>query len=320
MADNPQPVSSANFGGGIRPQEIEVTEDNLEEMTNQVFGGEEPAPEGEQSDVAEQPEEAKPEEPAPDAAPVEQAEELPEWLKGTPYKKPEELAKGYKNLQAELTKRTEKIKPFEQFLQLSSADPKFAQYLQNAMAMYQNPELAKAYQNPVVQRPNPWNYEQSPEGQKQFDSDMEAYEQRKFNDLLNSRLSSIEQYNSDQLQRFQFQQKYQDADIQDIEQFMQSILNDPSSANKYEIAYKLKTYDQLKSQAMEEARKEVAKKMETAGKTGSPKAAANAQKTNATVENIIDYIMKYGDGAASKKFGAATVNKAIQEATNQALG
>jgi hypothetical protein len=56
--------------------------------------------------------------------------------------------------------------------------------------------------------------------------------------------------------------------------------------------------------------------METAGKTGSPKASAAAPKKS-SVGDIINHITKYGTASAAKKFGKAEMNKAVAEVTNQ---
>jgi hypothetical protein len=292
--------------------EPEVTMENLEQMTNQV--------EAPGQFQASQPQEPQVETLPPSASELATQKgqasvpEIPDFLKETPFKTPDELAKGYKNLQGEFTKTTQRIKPYEQFLERTEKDRNFANFVEQARLLYDNPNLAQAYMPAQAAgsdgRPNPNAYDLSTaEGFAKYNQDFENFVLRNADSRVNARLSQIEQQNRMEQLKWQFKQKFGDADPDAMFQWAQQ--NIPQ-LNPFEVAYKLHEYDNLKSQATAEARKEINKQVETAQTAKTPTAASSSQGM-AQAEDVIDYIVKHGTEKAYKKFGKAEVIRVEKE-------
>lgn len=300
-------------------QPVEVTESNLEALTNQLE-----APEQEFQTSTPEPTQTKTKEELPPSLSeqtaaqtgqaAQQTQEIPDFLKETPYKTPEELAKGYKNLQGEFTKTTQRIKPYEQFLERTEKDRNFANFIDQARLLYENPQLAAAYTPPQAAgadgRPNPNAYDlTTTEGWAKYQGDFENYVLRNADSRVNARLAQIENQTQLEQLKWQFKQKYPDANPDELLQWAQQ--NVPSM-NRFEAALKLREFDNLKAKAIEEARKELNKQVETAQTAKTPTTAGTGQIT-AKATDILDYVNKNGTEKAFSKFSKAEVMKIIQE-------
>lgn len=306
-------------------EQPEVTMENLREMTEKLEspGADEPqiAPDSETPPA----EGATPAaEAAPETSKSQEAKpDISDSLKGlfgdTPYKSDDvvdsakKIVEGYKNLQAELTRRSQETKPYEQFLRKMSTDRTFANFVEQARQMYENPQLAQPYLNQNQGKPNPANYFPegyvTPEGMAKYQSDLEAYFQRDVDSRLNSRLSEMETRNQRENLKLQFRQKFPSENPDDLLDWWSK---EAYQFNPFEIAYKMRNFDTVKSSALDEARKELNRQLEEAQKNKTPQASASTtQKVKAT--DIIDYIGKHGLASAQKKFTQQEVSKVLMQ-------
>jgi hypothetical protein len=293
----------------------EVTLENLENLTNQSEAPDQFPATPEPASTTEELPPSLSEQPAAQRGQAAEPQ-VPDFLKETPFKSPDELAKGYKNLQSEFTKTSQRIKPYEQFLERIEKDRAFANFVDQAKLLYDNPQLAQAYQPPQAAgeggRPNPNAYDLSTaEGFAKYNQDFENYVLRNADSRVNARLSQIESQNRMEQEKWQFKQKFPDVQVDPEEAFRWAQQNVPNF-NRYEVAYKLREFDNLKSKIAEEARKELNEQVKTAQTTRTPAASAPSH-TVAKADDIIDYIARYGSDKAMAKFGKADVLKTIQD-------
>lgn len=283
----------------------------------------EPIPEGEPPQAGSEPQaqttEPESGEPAKGQAPST-LDELREALKDTPYYQEgrdvkelvAELKKGYKELQGSHTKLSQKVKPIEQLLDRIS-NPQIARTIEQILPYVENPSLLQAYVNPqgqvVTGEPNPANYDLlTPEGQAQFQRDTLAYARQAAQEDVKAFTSRWEQQKQLELQKLEFKKQFPDVDPDTVLQEAQSKL---AYQNPLVTAWKALNYDNLKSQAMEEARKELGKKLEDAAVNKTPQASAPTKAPN--LNDILQYIASRGVEAAKKRYGSAKVDEAMRE-------
>lgn len=252
--------------------------------------------------------------PTPQVPQSGQAPNLPEdvlkALEETPYKSIPDVVKGYKEIQKAFNETREKVKPHQQLIDEVSADPKFAEFIQQAQMLYKNPQLAQAYQGaPQVDAvPDPRAYDMTTvEGYGQYMNDLSNYQQRQFDARINARLSQIEQTRQLDQQKYAFKEAFPDVDPEEAIQKIQAKTKQGWSMAD---AWKAMDYDNLKSKALEEARKELTKKLETAGQTATP-SSASPSKPQAGLEDVVNYTRKYGSVAARKRYGDKTFMDAL---------
>lgn len=309
----------------------QTTETDLEKLTNETYGQEGIPQLGESAGKS--PDEVVPDvEPAPPdetpAAPTdpkggqvsEEEQSLLNELRalkemsGTPFKTPLDLVKSYKDLQSQWTKDHEfvtKVKPFEQLLG-DMSDPNFANFIQQSAVLYKNPHLASAYVNPQGQMntpPDPRSYNMFEDTDKaRYDKDLSDYFSRTIDSRMNARFASSEQQTKLDKMRGELKAAFPDSNSPELEKWVSSRANDWSLID----AYKIREFDNLKSKSMEEARKELTHKLETASRTTTPTPTASA-KGSFKVEDIIEFIGRYGGDAAKKKFGDKPYSDALRQ-------
>jgi hypothetical protein len=298
----------------------------LETMTNTVlapdFGTEAPT-EGQPQDAS-----PKTDEPAQETAPQEQTPAQPDGgqvgispeilkvLEETPYKTIPDVVKGYKELQSQYTKVNEKVKPFEQLLNDISADPNIAKFVQEAVFLAKNPELARAYQaknSPVDTPPDPRQYDlYDPTQLQQYNEAFAQYMQRQVDVATQSRFKEVEQAREIDRMKMELKQSFPEADADEIlawvKQPRQYSLSD---------AYKLKNWDAREQQLTEKIRKELNNRIETAGK-GTPTASASPPKQE-SISDIANFAAKHGEQATIKKYGQGRYMEAMQSAASAYL-
>lgn len=294
-------------------QPVEVTEANLREMTNQFEGAPmmqptESAPQEEGAPVSPEAMPDQPQQNAPQEKGKAFEEALAEYLKDTPFKSVDELKKSYKEIQGEYTRVNQKVKPYEQLLS-DLNDPQFANFVDQARALYKNPHLAQAYTQPQASMPDPRLYNLYDEKDvSRYNQDVSNFMAQQLDSRLNSRLSQIEQQNRLNDFRRELKSVYPDADPDEVEKFLQSKGNDW----KYTDIYKVMHYDNLKSKLTDEIRKELTKQMEEAGKQTTPQ-TSTAQQGKPKAEDIIDYIAKRGLDAAKGKYGSKVTMDVVRQ-------
>lgn len=273
-------------------------------------------------------------EPAPEVkeAPVEangQADkfnEINKLLSETPFKSDDaveglkKFVEGHKNLQGEFSRTRERVKPFETIIDRASRDPQYRQMLEQLDTMYANPEMAKAYQAQQGQQdimPDPYAYNKTdPRTGEQYwdkqayDKDHDAWVQRQLDARLNARFAQIEQRTRLEQFKFDFKQRYPNVQ-DDPETLLQYAMTEFPRLNPIEAAYRFKSYEAIKAQAIEEARKELNKQLETANKTKTPEGTASKPQTVSPRE-IIAHIKKHGEASAVKKYGQRDVDALVQ--------
>ncbi len=306
-------------------QEQPVTEGNLEQMTNQVFGDEQPQPQESTAQDAPPTEEAATPAEAPQSGQVDMNESLKTILKETPFNGDDivdnvkKFVEAHKNLQSEWTKKTTEIKPYDPLLKFMSADPKFAQAVEQLRTIYQNPQLANAYINPQGQvlnsRPNPLNYDlMTPDGIAKYDQDLTAFMERNVDSRLNTRLADLEQRTKLENFKLDFARRF--PQVKDnAEELLGWAQEQIMNMNPIEAAYKLKNWDAIQTTALAEAKKTVTSKIEEAGKTKTP-SGSGAGKPAANIADIVEHIGRYGIESAEKRYGEKEAVKAMEEFTN----
>jgi hypothetical protein len=304
------------------PDNPEVTEENLEQLTNALEGdgSQVPAPTAEPVPT----QEPTKEEPTTAPDPIN---ELRELLKDTPYYQEgkdvkevaQKLKEGYKSLQAELTQRAQKIKPFEPLLNRIGTDPQFASFIEQARTLYENPQMQRAYMNPTEAAPDPRQFDfYQPDQYQQFRQQEADWMTRQINSVVNTRLAGLEAANQAEMFKFQFKQKFPGADPETVLRQLYQWQSNPGQINPLEIAYKAMEFENVSSREAEKVRKELTAKMEEAGKNKTPTAPTTT--TNANPDDVIDYIAKNGPEAAEKKWGKKFVNDLIRGVTEEVDG
>lgn len=304
-------------------ESTEPTKAELESAAAEFLGEPQPEPEAAPSEPAQEGEaETVPGE-APSESPTDPYTELRESLKDTPYYKDgkdikevvAELNKGYKELTTRFNAEREKVKPHEQLLSLLEKDPNARNFLTQAAHLYQNPHLASAYVNPsgnVNTRPDPRRYDMYDQAQaQQYEQDLEAYMARQLDERLNTRLSGLEAQQKLEIKKLDFKKQFPDVDVESI---LTRAQNELSGQNELILAYKALNYDNLASQMLERARKDLGAKLEEAGKTKTPTASAPAKSVN--ISDIIKAIHTLGPKAAEKQYGKKRVEEALRESVS----
>lgn len=308
----------------------QVNLEQLERDTNLDEGWEEVQTEKSEHDPKPQDpqtsEGAAPTEPAPEVTPatapatpeVSQAvtDDILKALEETPFKSVPDVVKAYKSLQSETTKFREKVKPFEQLFSGLETDNGFRQFIEQATQLYRNPQLAQAYQQPNQQQggqPDPRNYDLSTyEGLQQFQQDTIAHAQRAAFETVNQRMSGWEQQQALEKAKLEFRGKYPDQNPDEILDFVK----ERNGKWSLEDAYKIRDYDNLKTKMYEQARKELATKVNEASRN-TPIPSAPADKPSTSPMEVMTYLQKYGLPAANKKWGDDKVRDAIKKFTEE---
>lgn len=302
------------------PDNQQVSEQELEQLTNQAFGEElsgnrTPETQGSEVEPATQVTQNAPVEPEGQA----DYSALKPFLDETPYKGDDvvesvkKMVEGYKNIQGQYTKTNERVKRYEQLLQDVEGDPALAQFIEQARTLYRNPQLAQAYQGGGQQdaMPDPRSYDLSTyEGYEKFYSDMNNYQARQLDSRLNARFGQIEAQRMIDGQKNQLKQFFPDANPEDVVEQVQKKAGSWTLTD----AYKALDYDNLKSRAMEEARKELTKQLENAGKSGTPSATSQS-KGKVSVDDVLGHINRYGSEAARKKYGDKAYYEVLQSSS-----
>ena len=316
------------------PADNQTTEKSLEELTNEAFS-QEGIPQ--LNEVRQSPQSDAPEEePASvEGTPAQtqsgQVSDISEderkfleeiralkEISGTPFKSPADLVKSYKEVQSQWTKDHEfvtKVKPYEQLLNDVTTDANFANFLQQAAVLYKNPQLASAYINPsgnLNSPPDPRSYNMFDDADLQrYQKDQADYMARQLDARLNARFSTIEQQTRIEKAKAELKGAFPDVNPDEVLDWVQKKGTNWSLVD----AYKIREFDNIKTKALEEARKELNQKLETAGKTTTPTTSASP-KGGVKVEDILSHIARYGGDSARKKFGEKNFNDALRMSTD----
>jgi len=293
-------------------QQLEVTPENLEEVENQLAGFQKIQGEPPKADSEPAPETVQSATPAtpPSQAP---AEDFSKYLAETPFKNIDEVVKGWKNAVGEMTRKNQKVKPYEPILNQADTDPEYAQYLQKAHQQY------LAYKaNPQAFQPQSQPQQAydlyTPEGQAQFRQDMALQTQQQVEMVrmqYQQEIAKVQEQARFENMRAAFKAKFPDEDPDKLQEFWQEAV---SQLTPYEIALRVRNFDKVQTDATSKARQEVNKQLETAQKTKTPASSPPAQA--AKVEDILAHVGKYGAEAAFKRFGEGETMKAIEDAEN----
>lgn len=329
MADNQTPAAVAPAPtNGVDLAKLEadtnaeqgwrVDEPEKESTTTELAIEVEPAKASEPTPSAEKPAEPTPEKPV---GQVDKTANLKKIFDETPYKAEdiEESAKkmveGYKNMESVYTKVNTKIKAIEPIVDAANSDPNFKQFLEQAYTLYKNPQMAQAYLNPQAEAPpNPQQYDMyTPEGYAKFQQDWSNYNQRQLDQRLNARLAEGEQRVRLETQKGEFARRY--PNVTDPDSILKEIQTQAPNLNPYEVAYKVREFDNIASKALETARKELSTKMETAQTTKTPQATSSPSSKPA-INDVLNHVAKYGQAASEKRYGKEAVQQAIEIATN----
>jgi hypothetical protein len=236
--------------------------------------------------------------------------------KETPYKTVEDLINGYKSSQSEVTKFIEKVKPVEQLINDVTQDPQLRQFIDQAVQLYRNPQLAQQYMQPNVQnggQPNPQQYDlYTPEGLAQFQQDTLSYAQKAAFETVNQRMSGWEQQQQIEKAKLEFSRENPDANVDEVMKFVQERNGKWSLGD----AYKIANYDKVKTQAYEQAKKEILSKQQEAVKN-STQSSSPTDKPTITPTEMVSYVSKYGVESANKKWGVEKVRTAIKQFTEE---
>ena len=293
---------------------LEVTSENLRAFTNQMEGYEDPTsePAPEPSEV---PTEKVEEVTAPVQAPSQagQAEEFTlnedekvfvkelrgfKELQDLPFKTPLEWLKGHKSLQGEFTKLSTRVKPLERFLNKASSDPRFKQAVEQLEQFYENPELARAYQNQQNPSapPDPRGYNlDDPQGFQQFQTDLASYQERVVDSRIQTRLAPLESQRMLEQRKWEFKQQFPEVDPESVLSRAEEI----SQVNPLVNIHKVLDYDNMKAKfaTMEsdiraKVTKELTERMQTASQTKTPQGSTAKAEVNAA--EVLQFIAKNG--------------------------
>lgn len=240
--------------------------------------------------------------------------------KETPYKTVEDLINGYKSSQSEVTKFIEKVKPVEQLINDVTQDPQLRQFIDQAVQLYRNPSLAQQYVQPQtsnVQGVNPANYDlYTPEGQYAYQQAVEQMAEQKAQriafETVNQRMSGWEQQQAIEKAKLEFSRENPEANVDEVMKFVQERNGKWSLSD----AYKIANYDKVKSQAYEQAKKEILSKQQEAVKN-STQSSSSTDKPTITPTEMVSYVSKYGVESANKKWGVEKVRTAIRQFTEE---
>lgn len=234
-------------------------------------------------------------------------------LSETPYKSVKDIVKGYKSLQGELTKKSERFKNFESTVNRLETDESFKKFYEQALMLYDNPQLAQAYMNPQagkVQSPNPRDYDlYSDEGMEKYNQDLNDYLGRQLDERINARFKSIDQRDAVDKARLHLKEVFPEANAEEVEKF---IVDKNGKWNLSDV-YKIMAFDKLKENAVMEARKNIQNKMDLAS-NASPAVSAASSSVNS--EDVVRHIIKHGIESARKKYGARETMSAQSDYTN----
>lgn len=232
-----------------------------------------------------------------------------EWLKDTPYKEPAELVKGYKELQSLHSKTTEKMRPYKDIIDRMEGDLGLRTFISQALQGYDNPEMLKAYEGPITE-PNPANYDLvDPEQQAKYKSDLAAHLQRITDQRINQRLMQVEQNAKLDAAKNEFRAKYPGEDPDEVIKFAR----DKGQNWTLDDIRKIQKFDQIRSEALAEARKEVTKQLETAQKSKAPTTSTTGS-TAIRAEDVLKHLSQYGSESTRKKYGDKRVLEVLHEA------
>ena len=235
-------------------------------------------------------------------------------LAETPYKSIKDIVKGYKNLQSELTKKGEKFKNFESVSDRLDSDANFKQFYEQALALYDNPQLAQAYANPQAGKastPDPREYDlYSDEGLQKYNQDLSDYQSRQLDERLNARFRTIDQRDSIERARLHLKESFPDAKAEEVEKF----ITEKNGRWNLSDVYKIMAYDNLKENASVEARKNIQQKMEMASNASPATSASSSSAVNS--EDVVRHIIKHGIDSARKKYGSRETMSAQSDYTN----
>lgn len=302
----------------------QISEADLERETNLAMGFEPPTQSTEQNaEPVEQQEIEIEQAPVVPSGQADVSTSIKQFLDETPYggddiiERVKKTVDGYKNIQSEFTKVKQKLAPHEQLLNDLETDKQLQEYINQAVNLYRNPQLAQAYlnnQNPDL-RPDPRNYDMSTvEGYDQYNREVEAFLQRQLDSRINARFGQIEQQQEVEKQKYAFKQVFPEVNPDEaIEQVKKKGKNWTLAD-----AYKALDYDNLKTKLTESIRKELTQQLEKAGTTASPQNNGGAT-TKLSVTDIINHINKYGGESAKKKFGDKAFQQAMQKASEDFL-
>lgn len=244
-------------------------------------------------------------------------------VSGTPFKSVPDLVKAHKELQSTYTREHEFLtqgKPIEHLVRKAIENPAYRQFLEEVTPMFDNPQLAAAYAGQAPGQadvpPDPRAYDMyDPESYAKFQQEQAAYLQRKVDGTLNARLSQSESRQRLEMEKQQLKAAFPDANPDEIVTRLQE-----RSKKGWSITdgYKVLEFDNIASKALEQARKEVAKQLETAKATGTPAAGGGARE-EVKLADIIDHINRYGGDSARKKFGDRNFSEALHATAEMQL-
>lgn len=240
--------------------------------------------------------------------------------KETPYKTVDDLINGYKSSQTEVTKFIEQVKPHKQLIDDLTTNAEFRQFIEQATQLYRNPQLAQQYVQPQQQQfdgVNPANYDlYTPEGQMAYQQAVEqkALEkaQRVAFETVNQRMSGWEQQQEIERAKLQFSRENPDANVDEVLKFVQERNGKWTLSD----AFKIANYDKVKTQAYEQAKKEILSKANEAAKN-TQSTTTNSDKPSVSPSDIVSHVTKYGVNAANKRWGADKVKSAIEQFTQE---
>lgn len=312
----------------------EVSTPDLEKLTNETYSEEygglnARTGEGSQTqEVSPEPESApEVQVPAtPEPTPESKAETpvgLKEAFTDTPFqgddivKSVQDAVKSWKSTTSEYDKLRSKVKPYEQFLDAMSSDAGLRNFLQQAETLYRNPNMLNAYVTPqgsVDTRPNPTHYNVTGQDgmmyfdQERYDKDLSDFLSRQVDSRINSRLSQMEQKNEQEKMTMELKQAFPEANADEVWERVKA------RGNSWRLvdAYKALEFDNIRSKALDEARKELTKKIETANSNATPTPTASS-KTSVSLNDILTHVNKYGGESARKKFGDKNYQEALRE-------
>ena len=235
-------------------------------------------------------------------------------LEGLPYKSLPEFFKGYKNIQGEFTKVREKTKPFEAVLDRMSRDPQYANLVQQAQALLDNPQLLQAYQGQIAPgdpRPNPTQFNvYEPEGFTQYEKALDSWTQRQLDARINARLGQVEQ--NARLDNFKREFKAKFPEAEDADTLLQWASTVMTSFNPFEIAHKVKNWDNVQGQIESRVRKELTDTLKKASETKTP-TGSPASKPQPTTTEILNHITRFGGEATKQRYGEKAMNEALKQ-------
>lgn len=232
-----------------------------------------------------------------------------------PFKSANEFINGYKELQGRFSKDRERYKPYDYILDTADQDPRYREWLRQADTLYRNPQLAQSYVTPQAQvatPPDPGQFDRyTAEGEMQYQQKLMQYMETIADRKANERVYGIQQQLDLEKQKLGLKSVFPDENPDDIMRQIQARGNNWTLAD----AAKALRYDQAETRAMDKARKELAKKLEEAGRSGTPQSPSSSPKI-ANLDDILSDINQYGSEYARKKYGVKKTNEAVREATN----